>query len=130
MNGMFFNCYLLKTIYVGDGWTTSNLSSVPENMFANSTHLVDGAGTTYNTGESSARWARVDGGTERPGYLTYKSSGLKGDVNQDNKVDISDIVAIINRIAGTASYLNADVNRDDKVDISDIVAVINIIASM
>ena len=52
----------------------------------------------------------------------------KGDVNEDDKVDISDIVAVINQIAGTASYKNADVNGDGKVDISDIVAIINIIA--
>ena len=53
---------------------------------------------------------------------------LKGDVNEDGSVDISDIVAIINQIAGTANYRYADVNEDDNVDISDIVAVINIIA--
>ena len=56
------------------------------------------------------------------------SDGVKGDVNEDGKVDISDIVAIINQIAGTATYKNADVNADGNVDISDIVAVINIIA--
>jgi len=38
-------------------------------------------------------------------------------------------VAIINQIAGTATYRYANVNEDDNVDISDIVAVINIIAS-
>ena len=53
---------------------------------------------------------------------------IKGDVNQDGKVDISDIVAIINQIAGTDTYEDADVNEDEVVDISDIVAVINIIA--
>ena len=53
---------------------------------------------------------------------------LKGDVNEDGLVDISDIVAIINQIAGTSTYSNADVNNDKNVDISDIVAVINIIA--
>ncbi len=53
----------------------------------------------------------------------------KGDVNEDGKVDISDIVAIINQIAGTATYANANVNEDNNVDISDIVAVINIIAA-
>ncbi len=53
---------------------------------------------------------------------------LTGDVNQDGAIDISDIVAIINQIAGTANYEHADVNQDQKVDISDIVAVINIIA--
>ena len=53
---------------------------------------------------------------------------MKGDVNEDKYVDISDIVAIINQIAGTTKYAHADVNEDNKVDISDIVAVINIIA--
>ena len=53
---------------------------------------------------------------------------LKGDVNEDGLVDISDIVAIINQIAGTSTYRYADVNNDENVDISDIVAVINIIA--
>ncbi len=62
-------------------------------------------------------------------YLNPPVAGKKGDVNTDDKVDISDIVAIINQIAGTAKYENADVNADEKVDISDIVAVINIIAS-
>ena len=57
-----------------------------------------------------------------------ETNTLKGDVNRDGKVDISDIVAIINQIAGTATYADADVNNDKGVDISDIVAVINIIA--
>ena len=60
--------------------------------------------------------------------FTVTDSHKVGDVNDDGKVDISDIVAIINHIAGTASYKYADVNADNKVDISDIVAVINIIA--
>ena len=60
--------------------------------------------------------------------LLPKKAKLRGDVNLDGKVDISDIVAIINQIAGTATYDNADVNEDTNVDISDIVAVINIIA--
>ena len=74
---------------------------------------------------SSPSWFKADNFR-----LEYSSSETfnKGDVNQDTKIDISDIVAIINQIAGTATYSNADVNGDTKVDISDIVAVINIIA--
>ena len=61
--------------------------------------------------------------------LTPKAT-LKGDVNHDGFIDISDIVAIINTIAGTAEFEDADVNGDEKSDISDIVAVINIIAGL
>ena len=50
------------------------------------------------------------------------------DVNSDNTIDISDIVAVINVIAGTDSNSKADVNADGKTDISDIVAIINSIA--
>ena len=61
--------------------------------------------------------------------VLIQSSGLKGDVNRDGKVDISDIVAVINTIAGDTTYkATSDVNDDSKTDISDIVAIINIIA--
>lgn len=51
------------------------------------------------------------------------------DVNLDGEVDISDIVAVINTIAGNDTYINtADVNADNSIDISDIVAIINVIA--
>ncbi len=53
----------------------------------------------------------------------------KGDVNGNGTVDISDVVAAINQIAGIATYIYSDVNGDTKVDISDVVAIINIIAN-
>ena len=87
--------------------------------------IIEPAKATYDTGtvmngESEAKTV----------IISTATSHLKGDVNEDGKVDISDIVAIINQIAGTATYRYADVNEDDKVDISDIVAVINIIAAL
>ena len=60
--------------------------------------------------------------------FVVKSKQLKGDVNLDGAVNISDVVAIINQMAGTATYINADVNSDGAVNISDVVAVINIMA--
>ena len=54
--------------------------------------------------------------------------GLSGDVNEDGKVDINDVVAIINVMAGTANWPNANVNGEGDVDINDVVAVINIMA--
>ena len=54
----------------------------------------------------------------------------KGDVNEDGVVDINDVVAIINQMAGTAEWRYANVNEDadGNVDINDVVAVINIMA--
>ena len=55
---------------------------------------------------------------------------IPGDVNEDKEVNINDVVAIINVMAGTASWPNANVNGDPDgaVDINDVVAVINIMA--
>ena len=53
------------------------------------------------------------------------------DVNLDRKVDINDVVAIINTMAGNStykSYANANLDPDGIVDINDVVAVINIMA--
>ncbi len=53
----------------------------------------------------------------------------KGDVNLDGMIDISDIVAIINTMAGNPMFkYSADVNGDESIDISDVVAVINIMS--
>ncbi len=51
-----------------------------------------------------------------------------GDVNDDGETNISDIVAIINVMAGTDTNAKADVNSDGNTDISDVVSVINIMA--
>ena len=58
-------------------------------------------------------------------------SGLKGDVNLDGNVDISDVVLMVNYILGDNSLTNVpkygDMNDDKNIDISDVVAIVNII---
>ena len=90
--------------------------TVTEGEDGSSSVVTDAAGTPI-----ASQWVVIRGSEGVNGHL-------KGDVNEDGKVDISDIVAVINQIAGTATYRYADVNEDTKVDISDIVAIINIIA--
>ncbi len=70
---MFYNCTQLKSIYVGDDWSTD---AVPDgygnNVFLNCTELVGGKGTAYNEEHTDCSYAHVDGGTSNPGYFTYK----------------------------------------------------------
>ena len=58
-------------------------------------------------------------------------SGLKGDVNLDGKVDISDVVLMVNYILGDNSLTNVpkygDMNDDKNINISDVVALVNVI---
>ncbi len=122
---MFAYCSSLTTIYCN----ATVASDVGNAMFSNCTSLVGAvAFDSSKTGSMMANPA---------GYFTRKvnpndanQNRIIGDVNGDKKVDISDIVAVINNIAGDPTYKEtAKVNDDDKVDISDIVAIINIIAS-
>ena len=57
-------------------------------------------------------------------------SGLPGDVNGDNVVDVADISAIISVMAGSeVNKDTADVNGDGEVDVADISATITIMAN-
>ena len=69
MDHMFYSCSNLRTIYVGEGWTTENVTE-SENMFDNCLTLVGGKGTRYNAEHINATYAHIDEGTSNPGYLT------------------------------------------------------------
>ena len=98
----------------------------------------------HNVLGDNVRVVQPEGAVNKNGYLSldgkivtawvYIVSSSKNvnpyDVNQDGKVDISDIVAVINTIAGDSTYKDSsDTNGDNKTDISDIVAIINAIAA-
>ncbi len=54
---------------------------------------------------------------------------IRGDVNDDGKVDTSDASSLINNILGTANYGNdkCDVNVDSAIDVTDVTTLISII---
>ena len=65
------------------------------------------------------------------GIEVKQENTKKGDVNGDGKVNVGDIMAVINVMAGLdgeAEKAAADVNGDGKVNVGDIMAVINIMA--
>ena len=66
MGGMFSNCRRLKYIYVSDKWVENTESSYE--VFKNCHKLYGGQGTHF--GETDVKYARVDGGTDNPGYFT------------------------------------------------------------
>ena len=73
MSGMFYGCSALKTIYVNSkNWNTEKANS-SSSMFSDCTNLVGGAGTIYDSSKTDKTYAKVDGGTSNPGYLTAKA---------------------------------------------------------
>ena len=78
-------------------------------------------------------YAHIDGGPSNPGYFTAKNAGLRGDVNGDGNVNISDVTALIDYILShDATGINlqaADCNQDTNINISDVTALIDFILS-
>ncbi len=98
MQHMFYvdgstNTNSLQTIYVGAGWTTEKVTNVAANnyMFVRCTNLIGGSGTRYASDETKwgVEYARVDGGTAAPGYLTHISQK-----NQTLNLDMGSIAFV------------------------------------
>lgn len=75
VSGMFYYCSALKTIYSENSWSLPSLSEYGGNsMFLGCTNLVGGSGTVYDEEHTGAEYARIDGGTDAPGYFTDKNT--------------------------------------------------------
>ena len=74
MDDMFKDCTKLKTIYVSDKFTIDGIDSYYGNatIFGNNPSLVGGSGTKYSSSKIDKTYARIDGGTSKPGYFTAK----------------------------------------------------------
>ena len=131
MYRMFANNVHLQTIYVSSGWSTDGVTVSSEDMFYGCTNLVGGQGTTYDTGHVDATYAHIDGGFRNPGYFTEKPAFIRGDVNGDGSVNISDVTALIDLLLGGGTINNpaADCNNDTNVTISDVTALIDYLLS-
>ena len=128
---MLSNCTNLRTIYVDSSWSTAAVTN-SESMFAYCSSLVGGQGTTWDASNPTDKtYAHIDGGPSNPGYFTAKNAGLRGDVNGDGSVNISDVTTLIDLLLGGGSISNpaADCNQDSSVNISDVTALIDYLLS-
>ena len=129
MQNMFSHCSNLSTIYVGPEWSTVAVTN-SGNMFTSCTSLVGGMGTTYDADHVDAAYAHIDGGPSNPGNF---SAVLRGDVDCDGSVTISDVTALIDYLlSGNASGIclsAADCDQDGSVTISDVTSLIDYLLS-
>ena len=131
MDFMFSSCSKLKTIFVSRLFTTAEVGS-SNRMFDGCCLLVGGAGTVYDSSFVNSARARIDGGSDDPGYFTGKHEKLDGDVNGSGILNVVD-AQIAYDIATTDFYKDrqdyadmrarADVTWDDEVDASDAFAI-------
>ena len=80
MESMFNECINLQTIYVGDGWNTEAVMD-SRYMFQTCLSLMGGKGTTWTySNPMDKTYAHIDGGTNNPGYFTYRNTGITTDI--------------------------------------------------
>lgn len=98
---MFAGCSNLKTIYVGEKWSTENLQvfQTPyvkkdghEGLFTGCEKLVGGKGTKFNANYPNDTYARIDA-TGIPGYFTaaYMKDGVSYIYEGDGSMAVRDV---------------------------------------
>ena len=104
-------------------------------MFKGCTALTGGSGTKFDENHVDLDYARVDGGKEAPGYLTYKEVRVWGDANCDGSVDVADCVLVCRFAVSDAEAeitdsgkLNADVTHDGNVTADDAALILQYVA--
>ena len=134
MTEMFNGCEKLETIYASQLWNTDALTT-GGNMFKGCTALTGGSGTKFDENHVDPDYARVDGGKEAPGYLTYKEVRIWGDANCDGSVDVADCVLVCRFAVSDAEAeftdsgkLNADVTHDGNVTADDAALILQYVA--
>ena len=90
------------------------------------TYQLDITEISMGTPELTDKFA----GTDQQTSFTV-IDGLRGDANEDGKVDVNDVTTTINYILGKNpspfNYRNANVNDDNTVNVMDVTTLINII---
>ncbi len=73
VNRMFADSPNLVTIYASNNFRLVPEVSGDDYVFENSTAIVGGSGTTYDSNRISRNYAHIDGGVSNPGYFTLKT---------------------------------------------------------
>jgi len=82
--------HVIKKIYVSKSFPLNSISS-SQNMFYGCVSLIGGAGTTYDPTFIDATAARIDGGSENPGYFTdIKDKAAESVADQTPSADNSE----------------------------------------
>ena len=90
----------------------------------------EGLVTAVAEGTATITAAATDGsGVSASCSVTVKQKNKRGDVNGDDKVNVSDVTTLVNMILGVIpkDEARADVSEDGRVNVSDVTALINII---
>ena len=129
--------------FTGGTWPGQALKSVGKAENGNTVYLWDGGtmsdkvptGVVFSTGSGAPQTSDfifTNGGYYNENgimgtVVKPADPGLKGDVNGDGEVDVTDINALMNAILSGINGKQFDVNEDGTIDITDVNTILNII---
>ena len=121
------------SLTVSSGCSMPSISNL-ESIELENCHIVapEGARVGQYQSGSSTYWGVLGEDGEPTSETVRIEPGpalLKGDINGDGIVNVTDVTALINTILGTASYSQdvCDINGDDVMNVTDVTALINLI---
>ncbi|HOV22011.1 MAG TPA: dockerin type I repeat-containing protein [bacterium] len=116
------DAYLIKTDENGnEQW---------EKVFAgsgNGEDTINSVQQTTDGGYIGAGWTRLDDNKLNIWLIKIKVEPVeKGDINEDEKIDISDVILCLRQAVGLneKDFSSADMNFDGKIDIADVILVL------
>ena len=140
------SCYILVNAYYYNSsgilspcGTAKWMPGDYDEMFTLNLHVADdfeGGSINYNgilASDYDPRGLNAYGGAMTFGAFTFVISDLKGDVNRDGVVNITDVTTLISAVI-TDDYSgikidDADMNGDGEVNITDVTMLINLVMS-
>lgn len=132
-------------VYAGDASSTLNgapLKAVTETGDSITRTITGITDTLYNVANLDANgtyiykvkalgdWGETTWSTEKTITLADSNTGLRGDINHDGKVDVSDVTELVNKVLNLQEIDLAvdDLNGDGVVNVSDVTELVGIIA--
>ena len=104
MRKMFYNCQNVVNVHVGDNWNTDAVTESSQ-MFNNCLKIKGSKGTTYDVNHVDKEYARVDGGSSRPGYFSPEVVKYDLTVNDVVVTNLNcDDLSVIDGVSGTVTY--------------------------
>ena len=99
-----------------------------DNVWQTSRTIRDGRDWLYENRLHYTAWLPAAGETY---LLQFRQNGGKADVNSDGVVDVGDIAAVIDCMAGKGivTIRKADVNDDGMADVADIATIIDVMSA-
>ena len=127
--------------FTGSAWPGTALTEVGSAQNGNKVWLWDGGelpaslptGVVFNTGTGTPK--TIDLEFVNAGYYTpnglvdvvKKADTLKGDINGDGKVDVSDVTTLVGYILDGETPQNCDLDGDGSVNVTDVTTLVNLI---